>query len=192
MIPLLIVLVNDMSYIDNNAKNYGDALFMLAKELDEIDIVKSDFDTLSAVVEENSEYLKLLDTPSLSREERVKLVDAAFGTLNKNLVNLVKILAERRLVYLVSKIRQAYMLAYDEHYNIERVDAISAIPLTSEQINKLQLKLEKVTGKQIVVTNTIDSSILGGMKLRYLGIQLDGSIKTKLDNFEKSLKDIVI
>ena len=192
MIPLLIVLVNDMSYIDNNAKNYGDALFMLAKELDEIDIVKNDFDTLSAVVEENSEYLKLLDTPSLSREERVKLVDAAFGTLNKNLVNLVKILAERRLVYLVSKIRQAYMLAYDEHYNIERVEAISAIPLTSEQINKLQLKLEKVTGKQIVVTNTIDSSILGGMKLRYLGIQLDGSIKTKLDNFEKSLKDIVI
>lgn len=192
MIPLLIVLVNDMSYIDNNAKNYGDALFMLAKELDEIDIVKNDFDTLNIVVEENSEYLKLLDTPSLSREERVKLVDAAFGTLNKNLVNLIKILAERRLVYLVSKIRQAYMLAYDEHYNIERVDAISAIPLTSEQINKLQLKLEKVTGKQIVVTNTIDSSILGGMKLRYLGIQLDGSIKTKLDNFEKSLKDLVI
>lgn len=181
-----------MSYIDNNAKNYGDALFILAKELDEIDIVKNDFDTLSAVVEENSEYLKLLDTPSLSREERVNLVDAAFGTLNKNLVNLIKILAERRLVYLVSKIRQAYMLAYDEHYNIERVEAISAIPLTSEQINKLQLKLEKVTGKQIVVTNTIDSSILGGMKLRYLGIQLDGSIKTKLDNFEKSLKDLVI
>ena len=192
MIPLLIVLVNDMSYIENNAKNYGDALFMLAKELGEIDIVKNDFDTLGAVVEENSEYLKLLDTPSLSREERVKLVDTAFGTLNKNLVNLVKILAERRLVYLVSKIRQAYMLAYDEHYNIERVEAISAIPLTSEQINKLQLKLEKVTGKQIVVTNTIDSSILGGMKLRYLGIQLDGSIKTKLDNFEKSLKDLVI
>ena len=181
-----------MSYIDNNAKNYGDALFMLAKELDEIDIVKNDFDTLSAAVEENSEYLKLLDTPSLSREERVNLVDAAFGTLNKNLVNLIKILAERRLVYLVSKIRQAYMLAYDEHYNIERVEAISAIPLTSEQINKLQLKLEKVTQKQIVVTNTIDSSILGGMKLRYLGIQLDGSIKTKLDNFEKSLKDLVI
>ena len=192
MIPLLIVLVNDMSYIDNNAKNYGDALFMLAKELGEIDIVKNDFDTLGAVVEENSEYLKLLDTPSLSREERVKLVDTAFGTLNKNLVNLVKILAERRLVYLVAKIRQAYMLAYDEHYNIERVEAISAIPLSSEQINKLQLKLEKVTGKQIVVTNTIDPSILGGMKLRYLGIQLDGSIKTKLDNFEKSLKDLVI
>lgn len=181
-----------MAYIDNNAKNYGDALFMLAKELDEINIVKDDFDALCAVIEQNTECLKLLDTPSLSREERVKLVDTAFGKLNKNLVNMVKILTERRLVYLIFKIREAYILAYDEHYGIERVEAISAIPLSAEQINKLQLKLEKVTQKQIVVTNTIDSSILGGMKLRYLGIQLDGSIKTKLDNFEKSLKDLVI
>lgn len=181
-----------MSYIDSNAKNYGDALFMLAKELDEIDAVKADFETLCAVMANNSEYLKLLDTPSLSREERVKLVDSAFGTLNKNLVNMFKILTERRLVYLVFKIRDAYILEYDEHYNIERVEAISAISLTPEQLYKLQHKLEKVTGKQIVVTNTIDPSILGGMKLRYLGIQLDGSIKTKLDNFEKSLKDLVI
>lgn len=181
-----------MAYIDNNAKNYGDALFMLAKELDEIDTIKVDFDTLCEALEQNSDYLKLLDTPSLSREARVKLVDTAFGTLNKNLVNLVKILAERRLVYLIFKIREAYILAYDAHYNIERVEAISAIPLSAEQLNKLQVKLEKVTGKQIVVTNTIDSSILGGMKLRYLGIQLDGSIRTKLDKFEKSLKDLVI
>lgn len=181
-----------MNYIDNNAKIYGDALFMLAKELDEIEEVKSDFDTLDEAIRKNAEYLKLLDTPSLSREERVKLVDSAFGVLNKNLVNMLKILAERRLVYLVSEIRKAYVFAYDEHYGIERVEAISTIPLSAEQLNKLQLKLEKVTGKQIIVTNTIDPTILGGMKLRYLGIQLDGSIKTKLDNFEKSLKDLVI
>lgn len=181
-----------MTYIDNNAKNYGEALFMLANELGEIDVVKTDFDTLCEAIEHNSEYLKLLDTPSLSREERVQLVDAAFGMLNKNLVNMLKILAERRLVYLIFKVREAYVSAYDKHHNIERVEAISAIPLSNEQLNKLQKKLEKVTGKQIVVTNTIDSSILGGMKLRYLGIQIDGSIKTKLDNFEKSLKDLVI
>ena len=181
-----------MSYIDNNAKNYGDALFMLAKELNEIDTVKSDFDTLCEAMHKNSEYLKLLDTPSLSREERVKLVGESFGCLNRNLVNMIKILAERRLTYLVFKIHETFLLDYDNHYGIERVEAISAIPLNADQLNKLKIKLEKVTGKQIVVTNIVDSTILGGMKLRYLGIQIDGSIKTKLDNFEKSLKDLVI
>ena len=181
-----------MTYIDSNAKSYGDALFMLAEELKEIDTIKEDFETLCKSIEQNPDYLKLLDTPSLSREERVELVDKAFGMLNKNLVNMTKILSERRLVYLVFKIQEAYIATYDKYYGIERVEAISTIPLNLEQLNKLKFKLEKVTGKQIIVTNTIDPLILGGMKLRYLGIQIDGSIKTKLDAFEKSLKDLVI
>lgn len=181
-----------MAYIDNDAKSYGDALFMLADELDQADEMKDDLSTLCKTISENPDYLKLLDTPALSREERVKLADEAFNGLNKNLVNLVKILIERRVAYLIFKIRDAYMSAYDISRGIERVEAITVLPLTDIQLSKLQNKLANITGKQIIIKNTIDSSILGGMKLRYLGIQIDGSVKTKLDNFEQSLKDIVI
>jgi F-type H+-transporting ATPase subunit delta len=181
-----------MAYIDNDAKSYGDALFMLADELNQADEMKDDLSTLCKTISENPDYLKLLDTPALSREERVKLADEAFNGLNKNLVNLVKILIERRVAYLIFKIRDAYMSAYDISRGIERVEAITVLPLTDIQLSKLQNKLANITGKQIIIKNTIDSSILGGMKLRYLGIQIDGSVKTKLDNFEQSLKDIVI
>jgi F-type H+-transporting ATPase subunit delta len=181
-----------MAYIDNDAKSYGDALFMLADELNQADEMKDDLSTLCKTISENPDYLKLLDTPALSREERVKLADEAFNGLNKNLVNLVKILIERRVAYLIFKIRDAYMSAYDVSRGIERVEAITVLPLTDIQLSKLQNKLANITGKQIIIKNTIDSSILGGMKLRYLGIQIDGSVKTKLDNFEQSLKDIVI
>ena len=181
-----------MAYIDNDAKSYGDALFMLADELNQADQMKDDLSTLCKTISENPDYLKLLDTPALSREERVKFADVAFNGLNKNLVNLVKILIERRVAYLIFKIRDAYMSAYDVSRGIERVEAITVLPLTDIQLSKLQNKLANITGKQIIIKNTIDSSILGGMKLRYLGIQIDGSVKTKLDNFEQSLKDIVI
>ena len=181
-----------MAYIDNDAKSYGDALFMLADELNQADEMKDDLSTLCKTISENPDYLKLLDTPALSREERVKLADEAFDGLNKKLVNLVKILIERSVAYLIFKIRDAYMSAYDISRGIERVEAITVLPLTDIQLSKLQNKLANITGKQIIIKNTIDSSILGGMKLRYLGIQIDGSVKTKLDNFEQSLKDIVI
>ena len=181
-----------MAYIDRDAKNFGDALFMLAEELEQTEEIKADIDILCTSIEQNPDYLKLLDNPAISREERVDLVGKAFGMLNKNLVNLVKILAERRLVYLVDKVRDAYSSAYDISRGIERVEAISTIPLTSAQLERLQTKLAKMTGKQIIVENTIDPSLLGGMKLRYMGVQIDGSVKTKLDKFEQSLKDLVI
>lgn len=181
-----------MAYIDREAKNYADALFMLSEELAETELVKSDLETVCGVVAENPEYLKLLDTPSIPREERVCLVEKSFGSLNKNLVNLVKILCERRTVYLIDKIQISFLASYDQSRGIERVEAISAIPLSPSQIERLQHKLHAITNKQIIVNNTIDPDILGGMKLRYLGKQIDGSIKTRLDSFEKSLKDLVI
>ena len=45
---------------------------------------------------------------------------------------------------------------------------------------------------RIIVKNTVSPEILGGVKLRYSGIQLDGSVKTRLDKFEASLKNTVI
>ena len=181
-----------MAYLDNDAKSYGDALFMLADELNQADEMKDDLATLCKTINENPDYLKLLDTPALSREERVKLADEAFVGLNKNLVNLVKILVERRVAYLIFKINNAYMSAYDVSRGIERVEAITVLPLSDVQLTKLQNKLANISGKQIIIKNTIDPTILGGMKLRYSGIQIDGSVKTKLDSFEQSLKDIVI
>ena len=90
------------------------------------------------------------------------------------------------------KIVEAFSDTYDRSRGIERVEAISAVPLTDAQTERLVKKLEKLTGKQIIVKNTHDPALLGGMKLRYLGIQLDGSVKTKLDSFEKRLSELVI
>ncbi len=181
-----------MAYTDHNAKSYGDALFLLAEELGQADEMRDDLHLLCKSIEEHPDYLKLLNTPALSRDERVKIAGEAFDGLNKNLVNLIKILVEKRIAYLIFKIKDAYMSAYDISRGIERVEAISVIALTDNQLDKLQKKLAALTGKQIIVKNTIDSSILGGMKLRYMGIQIDDSVKTKLDSFEKSLKDIVL
>ena len=86
-----------MANVTNGMKAYGDALFMLTEELGETEAVLSDLETVEAVVNQNPTYLGMLDSPALSRDERLSLIDRAFSTLNKNLVNTVKILAEKRL-----------------------------------------------------------------------------------------------
>ena len=47
-----------------------------------------------------------------------------------------------------------------------------------------------MTGKKIILTNTVKPEILGGVMLRYSGIQLDGSVKSRLDAFSRSLKNL--
>ena len=181
-----------MADVTSGILAYGEALFSLAEELGETEQVKSDIQTLLSVIDASPEYLKMLDSPALSREERLALIDGSLASLNRSLVNTAKLLTERRLAHTVPKVLEHFVKAYERSRGIERVEVISAIPLSESQTAKLKAKLEGITKKQIIISNTHDPALLGGMKLRYMGLELDGSIKTKLDGFEKSLSELVI
>ncbi len=175
-----------------DAREYGKALFLVTEEAGTTERTVREVGIARAVLAQNPEYTKLLDTPSLPAEEKVGLIDRAFAGLDVQLVNLLKLLCEKHLSYLGIKALDAYLAFYDESRGIERVEAITAVPLTESQRAALAARLEARCGKTVIIKNTVDAGILGGVKLRYSGIQLDGSVKTRLDSFEKSLKTLVI
>lgn len=175
-----------------NTEEYGKALFMLTEELGSTERVMSELSDIAVLFRENSSYPKLLDTPALTKDERLGLIDGAFSSFDENLVNTLKILCEGRSLYSFGKLYAAYLSEYDGARGIERVDAVTAVPMSDEQIAALTEKLEDMTGKTVIIKNRVDESILGGMRLRYLGKQLDGSLKTRLNAFRESLKKIVI
>ena len=176
----------------SEVKDYGRALFELAKEDGAIESVYADVSAVIAVVKGNPEYCAILNSPTLSKEERRGMIDEAFGTLSENLRNLLKLLSDKRMAHLYPAALSGFTAEYDLYMGILRVDAITVNPLTQEQSARLCQKLEAKTGKKVVINNIIDASILGGIKLRYDGIQLDGSIKTRLDNLAKSLDNIIM
>ena len=85
-----------------------------------------------------------------------------------------------------------YYALYDESRGILRVEAVTAIPLSDSQRDAMTKKLSLSLRKTVILTNTVDKSTLGGVTLRYSGVQLDGSVKTRLDKFEAALKNTVI
>jgi F-type H+-transporting ATPase subunit delta len=181
-----------MAEINSGIKAYADALFSLTEELGSTEAVLLDVKTVKAVLGGSKEYLTLLDSPALSREERLGLIDRSFGTLDRNLVNMAKLLSEKRMCHALPKVLESYIRAYEISRGIEHVEVISAVPLSEPQSKRLKAKLEAITKKQIIISNTHDPSLLGGMKLRYMGVQLDGTVKSKLDRFGRSLSELVI
>ena len=171
---------------------YGRALFLLAKEEGAFEEYLADMDVVIGAFSENAKYVSLLDTPAIPKKEKLSLIDEAFCSVNKNIVNLIKILCERHSVYSIFDVANTFRILYNEKMGIEEVTAVTAVAMTEIQTSKLKEKLEKITGKSIIIKNVVDSSILGGVKLRYSGKQIDGSIKSRLDEFEKKIKSTVI
>ena len=175
-----------------NVKEYSDALFLLTEELESTESVLDDVTSLREIMKNEPDYAKLLDSPSLSIGERLSLAKEALSSLDENLLNLVMILTEKKAVFYLPKILDGYIKSYEESRGIERVSLTSARPLADEQLERLKKILEAKTGKRIIITAAVDPSILGGIKLQYMGIQIDGSVKSKLDELEKRLCDTIV
>ena len=174
------------------ANEYAKALFLLSEEEGNTDTVLLDLTTVRDALIDNPTYQNLLDTPALSKEERLGLIDEAFSTVCECVKSVMKILCERHAIYTFQRLVRDFCALVDEKRGIERVEAISAVPMSEAQILALTKKIEALTGKTVIVSNTLDRSIIGGVKLRYSGIQVDGSLKTRLDGFEKALRGVVI
>lgn len=181
-----------MSDVYEAAREYGHALFMLTEELGTTERVRDEAREVARLFAAHPDYDKMLDTPALSVTERIALIDGALGTLDESLVNLIKLLAERRLSYAIVRTLRAYEDEYMESRGIVRAEVISAVALNDGQKSTLAAKLSGITGKQIIIENKVDPSILGGIKLRYMGIQRDGSVKTRLDELSRSIGQTVI
>ena len=179
------MVVNDMTA-------YADALFMAAFEENAAESIYTDINAVAEAIRRNPEYISLIDTPALDRDEKHGLLERAFIGIHPLLLNLIKLLGDKSMFYCFEKIARAYNKLYDTHNNILRGEAISARPLTQEQLSTLTQKLCDIYGKRVVLTNTVDPDILGGIRLDIAGTQLDGSLRRRLCDVEKILKNTVI
>ena len=173
-------------------KEYGKAIFSLSDEEGALEKTKSDIECVLAALTENEGYTQLLDTPALPVSERLSLIDEAFSALSQNVLNLIKILCEKYSTHLFFGIAKEFISLYNEKMGIENAEAITAVEMSEEQLERLRVRLEGLTGKKIVIKNTVDASIIGGVRLRYMGKQLDSSLKTRLSRLEEGLRETII
>ena len=174
------------------AANYAEALFSLSEELRETETVLSDINTARDVLLANRDYFKLTDTPAIGVPEKLSLINGAFATLGENVRNLLSLLFERHSVYLFPEIAKEYISLYNESRGICPAEVTSAVALTDEQISRIRIKLEQLTGKTIIIKNKIDKELLGGIQLAVMGKQFDGSLKARLTSIESGLKTTIL
>ena len=175
-----------------DSKEYAKALFLLAKEEGLLSRFEGELKTLSALFTENPDYATLLDTPAVSEEEKLALIDEALSGFDTYIVSFVKILATKRMTHRLTACIREFEALYDEERGIEHAEAITAVPMTERQKNTLSEKLGRITGKSIVLHNTVDPDVLGGVRVRCKSIEIDGTFRTRLSELEKAIKRQIV
>ena len=137
---------------------YGGALYDLALEEGLTTRILADLQAVCAVFRDEPDYRRLLTEPSIPKSEREALLDEAWGG------------------------------QINEDNGILAVTAVSAAPMRADLQEKLRTALEAKTGKHVELTVTVDSSLIGGIRLTMQGVQYDGSVRHHLDELQRILQ----
>ena len=172
---------------------YGQGLYALAKEESLEESILQQLQVLQAAFAEQPEFLKLLASANVPKAERLEIIDSSFrGKVHPYVLNFLKLLTEKGYIARFDHCCDAYREQYNADQGILQVRAVSAIPLTDEQKNQLTEKLAAITGKRIDLVCKEDASVLGGVRLTYNGVQVDGTVQSRLQAMEKILKNTVL
>lgn len=167
--------------INTSAKTYANSLIQAnnnyEKILNDLNIVK---DVLS------SELYDVLENPSVSIKIKYDIIDEVFKNhVDEKIINFLKILADKNRIREFSNIIRAYSDEVDEINDIKRAEVVSVIELSEEQKNKVIEKLQNRLHKKVIVNWTQDSSIIGGLVVKYDDDVIDCSLKNKLEKISK-------
>lgn len=169
-------------------REYGDGLYALCAEEQIEKPVLDELRALRALFRQNPDFIRLLSNMSISKEERVGICDAALrGQVHPYVLNFVKILIERGAVHAFFDCFDAYQERYHTEHHVVEAEVTTAQALSDQQRGRLIRKLSDMTGKEVVLKERLDASVLGGVLLQMDGKRYDNTLRHRLDDIRHSI-----
>ena len=176
------------------SKTYGDALFAIAMEESRLDELFEAAKVVKEVWDSNEEFRNVLNHPEIVKESKLKMLEEVFANrVPKEIVGLLVLLVSKGRANEISTVFEYFIGLVKEEKKIAKVDVTTAVALSDEQKEQLVAKLEETTKYESFEMNyQVDEALIGGMVIRIGDRVVDSSIKTKLYEMSRELRNIQV
>jgi F-type H+-transporting ATPase subunit delta len=170
------------------ARVYANSIFDIAKEKNMITQVEEELNVVSQILVEEPEFKSYINAPGITSEVKKSFINKVFaGNISENTLNLLNLLIDNGRQESISGIYEAFVELDDVHNNRERITVITRTSLNESLIANIKSQIGKKLNKEIIVTEKVDESILGGIIIKIGDLVIDGSLAKGLKNIKSNL-----
>jgi len=166
---------------------YALALLQLANEDKKILLYKKQSNLILSAIIENPKYTAILDSKVIEFKTKEKLIDKAFANVNKNLKNLIKVLAQRQKASLLRHILKKFIHIVNKQENIREGIVYSVEKLTPQQMKSINKKIDQMVNHKVNLENKIDKELIYGIKVVVNDRVIEDSAISRLYNLKAEL-----
>lgn len=174
------------------AARYALALYGLADDQKALDDVAGDLRSLRQLLAESEEFVRLIRSPVLSRNDQTKAVAALCDKFGAHALTakFLGVLASNRRLFALPGIITAYLEQLASRRGEVAAEVSSAVTLSEDEVQAVTDALRKVVGQKVSVNLTVDPSLIGGLIVRVGSRMIDSSLRTKLQRLQFAMKGV--
>lgn len=167
----------------NVGEVYGEVLFQLAKERNELDLIKSDFDDIDQFMFSEGDFGAILASPFLSPEQKNELVQKLFaGKVSELTISFLRAAGVRNRLAALADVIKKYNKLYRASKGHKDIWMTVSHALDDNEKEEICASLvAALRTENITLKINVEPAIIGGAIIRYSGKMIDNSIRTRLN-----------
>jgi F-type H+-transporting ATPase subunit delta len=170
-------------------RRYATALYSLAEQAGSIEKVGQDLRDFAASFQGSRELRSAFENPIVGVQSRRQILRdiAAQSGMDPLVRDTLCLVSDRGRIRQIGDIATAYQVLAEARSGRVRAEVVTASELPEAYFQELQRTLERVTGKKVSVSRSVDPSLLGGVVTRVGDQVFDGSLRHQLDGLVHEL-----
>jgi F-type H+-transporting ATPase subunit alpha len=173
------------------AKRYAAGLFHAVKAANAMDQVQAALDAVASTLKADARLYRGATDRTVPHQDREQVLMAVAQKVQANdlVTNFLRLLNEADRVTVIDAINEQFGEMVKKLNGIVTVEATTASEMSDEEVKKVTADLTKMLdGKKISLQNKVDPSILGGMVMQIGSMQIDDSVKTKMNRLQQHMQ----
>jgi F-type H+-transporting ATPase subunit delta len=172
------------------ARRYARALMSIGVDDGSYEKLGREVRDLAGAMEQSPELSGVLGNPAFPRAERERVLLSVLRRLGAGTVvqNFTRLLLDRERLARLPDVARELDAMIDARAGRVSAEVVTAAPMSPAQLAKLEVALEKLSGKTVQLEKREDPDILGGVIARVGDIVYDGSLRTQLEQLRDQLR----
>ena len=180
----------DRTLIKREVTTYAEVLLDAAKAAGNALEVGGQLEEARGVIIEHPNLREALDDEALGNEARANIVKEVFKDYDPALVNTLAVMADRREMDLLHRVINEFNELAEEALNVVIIDVTTVVELDDNLREAIKSKYSAQFGKDVMLREHIDPSIIGGIVLGAHGKRVDASVSTQLEQTRVALSSV--
>jgi F-type H+-transporting ATPase subunit delta len=169
-------------------EGYARALFEIARAEGTLDEVEDELFRFARSYESSDALRTTLTDENLPAEKRQAIVeDLLDGKATTTTVQLISMVVGSGRGRDLPAIVDSLVERASSAKQLDTAEVRTAVPLTSDQLDRLKAALENATGKSLNLKATVDPSVVGGIVATVGDTVIDDTVRTRIDQLKSRL-----